>query len=93
MVLNFNTEDYTLIIPVPIERYEHLLMVEALYDRTVNELTMDIAFDNKTYYFRHQILMMLGKNGEAAKMCGKEKEFEDNLGKTVSEELQGMSKY
>ena len=80
MVLHFETEDeYNQMIPVPIERYEHLLLVEALYDRTVDELLTDIKYSNKTYFRRHELLMMLGQTEEAVGMKRKEEEFENEL--------------
>lgn len=77
MVLTFETEDYNLIIPVPIERYEHLLKVETLYDRAVDELLTDINYSKQTYIRRDEILMMLGQTEEAPRMKRKEEEFDN----------------
>ena len=92
MVLHFETEtdDYSTMSPVPIERYEQLLNTEALYDRAIDELTSDIRITNRTYMFKHEVLMMLGAIREAKASKEREEQYEDDLGETVSKELQGL---
>lgn len=85
MVLHFETEtdDYSTMIPVPIERYEQLLNIEAMYDRAIDELTSDIRITSRTYMFKHEVLMMLGAIREAKESKEREKQYENDLEKSV----------
>ena len=85
MVLHIETEveDYSTMIPVPIERYEQLLNIEALYNRAIDELTSDIRITSRTYMFKHEVLMMLGAISDAEECKKREKQYEDDLEKSV----------